>query len=111
MHGMSRLSRRSVIVAITACLLITAACVAPSLQASIVHTPAVQIQHVDLGQTLRSRASRTLELPIHADMLGASWSGSPRGFELRTRTSDSSWSSWVAVQGDGDGPDPGTREA
>ena len=89
------------------------ACLAlvPSLQAAIVRTPAVVLRTIDAPSLSGRSRARTLELPIRADMLGATWTGSRHGLQLRARGNDGRWSAWVDIDDAGDGPDPRSPES
>ncbi|MCW2973124.1 MAG: cspA [Thermoleophilia bacterium] len=83
----------------------------PSLRAQVASTPAVVLRTVD-APNLTSRSARpTVELPIRADMVGASWVGATRGLQLRARGGDGQWSRWLDLEDEGDAPDPTSREA
>lgn len=72
----------------------------------------VVLREVTLATVPRSRAAhRSVELPVRANLLGASWVGTAEHLELRAMGADGRWSRWVELEADGDGPDPSSREA
>ena len=86
------------------------ALVAPAVRASLLTTAPVRLETLRLSGTLSRGTSHSSSLPIRADMIGASWRGA-RDLELSARGADGRWSRWVELADDGDGPDPGSREA
>jgi hypothetical protein len=71
----------------------------------------VDFATVRAGTLGKGDRSAKLQLPVRADLLGATWRGDARGIELRAKGSDGRWSSWVELEVSGDGPDPGSAES
>ncbi|MCW2925703.1 MAG: N-acetylmuramoyl-L-alanine amidase [Thermoleophilia bacterium] len=98
-----------------AALVFVAACtstaLSPELHAAVTRPPAVVLRTVDVGDVHARARTSALRLPIHAELVGATWSGPARGLQLRTREHGGRWTSWTDLADDGDGPDPGSAEA
>ncbi len=75
----------------------------------------VEMVEVEVGAGAIARSARTssstVRLPIRADLLGASWTGTADAIELRARTRGGVWSRWVELHAGDDGPDPRSAEA
>jgi hypothetical protein len=108
--GRIRAPRRALLVLLLTVVQVTVLALAPALRAEVAGTPTVVLRTIAAPSFARD-ARATVELPIRAELIGASWVGAASGLQLRTQGSDGHWSAWIDLADDGDGPDVGSAEA
>lgn len=94
---------------VLASFVLAAVCSLPSFAVALSAAPGVRTATFAVGDVERGTA-RGRELGIRADMVGISWRGHAHGVQARTKSAGRSWSRWVTLEANGDGPDPGSVE-
>ena len=93
---MRRRTTRILLVALSFVLVLASA--AFGLDAAAQRAAGVDLAIVQVGSLARSERSSTVRLPLRANLLGATWSGSADGIELRAKVGDGRWSRWVTLR-------------